>query len=28
VPSEIEEAIADDVALTMEQLKEFIESQG
>lgn len=28
VPSEIEEAIADDVALTMEQLKEFIEQQG
>jgi hypothetical protein len=28
VPSEIEEAIADDVALTMEQLKAFIESQG
>jgi hypothetical protein len=28
VPSEIEEAIADDVALTMEQLKKFIESQG
>jgi len=28
VSSEIEEAIADDVALTMEQLKEFIESQG
>ena len=28
VPSEIEEAIADDVALTMEQLKKFIEAQG
>jgi len=28
VPSEIEEAIANDVALTMEQLKKFIESQG
>jgi hypothetical protein len=28
VPSEIEEAIADDVALTMEQLKKFIESQS
>jgi hypothetical protein len=28
VPSEIEEAIADDVALTMEQLKAFIEQQG
>lgn len=28
VPSEIEEAIADDVALSMEQLKKFIESQS
>jgi hypothetical protein len=28
VPDGIEEAIADDVALSMEQLKKFIESQS